>query len=36
MPYYLITKHLEEPLSLPLNAYLFNKIEPKVAEYFDK
>jgi hypothetical protein len=31
MPYYLITKHLAEPSSLPLNAYVFNKIGVKDA-----
>jgi hypothetical protein len=36
MPYYLITKHLAEPSSLPLNAYVFNKIEPKDIDYFIK
>jgi len=33
MPYYLITKHLAEPSSLPLNVYEFNKIDLKDKDY---
>jgi hypothetical protein len=36
MPYYLITKHLAEPSSLPLNAYVFNKIGLKDARLLPK
>jgi len=34
LPYYLITKHLAEPSSLPLNAYEFNKIGLKDKYFF--
>jgi hypothetical protein len=36
MPYSLITKHLAEPSSLPLNAYVFNKIGLKDARLLPK